>query len=364
MVFLLLAAVVFLALYFFLKSPQFGALPEGQRLERIRNSANYRDGQFQNQSHTPPLTEGYSYMEVMYQFLFKRHPKRNPASTIPSVKTDLLHLPANRDLLVWFGHSSYFIQVNGKKILVDPVFSGNASPLPGSNKAFPGSDVYTAADMPSIDFLFITHDHYDHLDHQTMMKLKGRIGRIFCGLGVGAHLERWGFSPADITELDWYDSAELGDGLTLTAAPSRHFSGRAFKRNNTLWLSMILQTPTLRLYLGGDSGYDQHFKKIGDAYGPFDLAILDNGQYDVRWYRIHAMPAEVLQAAVDLKAKRMFPAHSGKFAMANHAWDDPLNTITSLNAEKGVELVTPMIGEAVDLSAPRQSFSTWWKDME
>ncbi len=357
---LLTVAAFFLGVYFYLQLPQFGKPPAGTRLDKIKQSPQYRDGKFQNQSYTPALTEGYSYAEVMYQFLFKRNPKRNPTGRIPSVKTDLLNLPVDRDVMVWFGHSSYFIQLSGKKILVDPVLSGNASPIKGSNKSFAGTEMYTADEIPNIDFLFITHDHYDHLDHQTIIKIKSKVGRIICGLGVGAHLEHWGFSASMITELDWCEAIDLGEGFKLTAAPSRHFSGRASKRNNTLWLSMILQTPTTNLYLGGDSGYDKHFKEIGEKYGPFDLALLDNGQYDVRWNLIHAMPAEVLQAAKDLKTRKLFPVHSGKFAMANHAWDDPLKTISALNKAGDLDIVTPMIGEAMNLSDIQQDFKAWW----
>jgi L-ascorbate metabolism protein UlaG (beta-lactamase superfamily) len=266
--------------------------------------------------------------------------------------------------LVWFGHSSFFIQAEGKRFLVDPVFSGNASPVPGSNRSFPGSDIYTPADMPGIDFLLITHDHYDHLDYETIIALKDKIKMVICGLGVGAHFEHWGFDKSIIVEKDWNESIVLNEGITIHTAPARHFSGRDFSRNNTLWLSFILQTPRLKIYIGGDSGYDTHFAEIGEKFGGFDLAILDNGQYNLAWQAIHMLPEETLKAAQELKAKRLMPVHSSKFALAQHPWDEPLVKISELNKAINIPLLTPMIGEQVNLEDEAQQFNQWWIGIE
>jgi L-ascorbate metabolism protein UlaG (beta-lactamase superfamily) len=346
--------------YAYTHTEKFGKKPSGNHLERIQQSPHFKNGKFQNIHHTPGLTEGYNYVTVFYEFFFKRNPGRNPIHPIPSVKTDLLNLLPDKDILVWFGHSSYFIQLDGKCILVDPVFSGNASPISGSNKAFSGSDIYTAGDLPPIDYLFITHDHYDHLDYETIIQLKSKVKKIICGLGVSAHLERWGCDPSAIIEKDWNETIQLDSGFTVHTTPARHFSGRGFIRNNTLWLSFILQTPTLKIFIGGDSGYDTHFTEIGSMFGPFDLVILENGQYDVKWRYIHALPDEVLKAAGDLKAKKLFPVHSGKFAMANHPWEEPLKKITELNKTQHFPLITPMIGEIVNLKEEQQ-FKKWWE---
>lgn len=343
-----------------MQQSKFGKAPSGARLERIKQSANFKNGKFQNQRHTPALTEGYGYAGVMYEFFFKKRPGRIPANLIPSTKTDLLHLSLSEDVLVWFGHSSYFIQINGKRILVDPVFSGNASPIPGSNKAFKGTDRYTVDELPPIDYLFLSHDHYDHVDHQTLLLLKNKTKRIFCGLGVGAHLEHWGFDMNHVEEKDWNEETLLDFGMKMYTKPTRHFSGRGFTRNNTLWLSFLIETPSMKIYIGGDSGYDTHFKEIGNKHGPIDLAILENGQYDIKWKYIHLLPHEVLLAAQDLKAKRLFPVHSSKFAMANHAWDEPLIKLTELNQKVHMPLVTPIIGELVYLNDTSQQFKHWW----
>jgi L-ascorbate metabolism protein UlaG (beta-lactamase superfamily) len=350
-------------IYLYTLQSKFGKRSNGRRSEVIQKSPNFKNGKFQNLHHTPSLTEGYSIAGVLVEFLFKRNAGRSPAGSIPAVKTDLLDLPLNKDILVWFGHSSYYIQLDGKRLLIDPVLSGNASPISGSNKAFPGSDVYNAADIPALDYLFITHDHYDHLDHETIVELKTKVKKVICGLGVGAHLERWGYDPSIIIEKDCNETVELDKGFTIHTTPARHFSGRGLIRNTTLWLSYVLQTPSMKIFIGGDSGYDSHFKEIGAAHGPFDLAILENGQYDIKWKYIHALPEEVLQAAGELKAKKVFPVHSGKFAMANHAWDEPLKKITEFNKVTAIPLLTPMIGEVVYLKE-QQQFKEWWLNIK
>jgi L-ascorbate metabolism protein UlaG (beta-lactamase superfamily) len=362
-VFFAITIIVVVVAFLYMQHPKFGAKPEGKRLEKMRASPNYKDGSFANRSYTPPLTEGYSQSKVMFDFLFGKRPGTKPKGLIPSVHTDLKKLPAG-DWLLWFGHSSYFIRTNGLAVLVDPVFSGNASPIPGSNKAFKGSDAYAANDLPEIDYLFITHDHYDHLDYETILKLRDNVKKVICGLGVGAHLERWGYKPENIIEMDWDTNIELGENVKIYALTARHFSGRTFKRDQSLWMSFLLQTPIRKIYIGGDSGYDQHFKEIGALHGPIDLAILENGQYNVAWKAIHFMPGENLQAAIDLKAKRLMPVHSTKFAMAMHEWDEPLKEMFRLNQKFGLPLVTPIIGELVDLNDSAQVFAEWWKDID
>lgn len=347
-----------------MRQPQFGKAPRGERLEQLQLSANYKDGKFQNRQLTPMVSEGYSMVGVVFQYIFGRFPRTIPTDTIPSVKTELKTLSLTENVLIWFGHSSYFIQLNGKRFLVDPVFSGNASPIPNTNRSFKGTDIYAAEDMPEIDFLLITHDHFDHLDYPTMMKLKPKINKIICGLGVGEHFEHWKFDRAMIIEKDWNERVEIDDNYTLHTAPARHFSGRGLIRNNTLWLSFVLQTPGMKLYLGGDSGYDTHFAEIGKKFGGFDLVILDNGQYNPAWQSIHMLPEEVLKAAEDLKAERLFPVHSSKFKLAYHAWDEPLKTISQLNEETyHGPLVTPKIGEIVYLNDRTQIFTRWWENL-
>ena len=352
--------LLFLFIVLFLDQPKFGKLPTGERLQRIKASPNFKNGAFQNQSPTPSFTEGATYLSVLKKFIFEKKERAKPTDLIPSIKTDLLHLDSTKDVLVWFGHSSYFMQVDGKRILVDPVLNGSASPLPFGTRAFKGTDIYKPIDIPAVDYLFLTHDHWDHLNYESLMELKPKIKKIICALGVGAHLEYWGFSNIIITEMDWNEEIVLENGFTVNSVPARHFSGRSFKRNQSLWVSFALKTPTQNIFIGGDSGYDKHFKEAGKRLGPFDLAILENGQYDRNWKYIHMMPDEVLKAAKELNARRLLPVHSYKFAIANHAWDEPLSTITELNRQENIRLITPRIGEEVNLKDDIQKFNRWW----
>ena len=343
----------------FLHTERFGKYPSKERLSRIEQSPNYKNGSFQNLHETPMLTEGVGYGKVMYEFLFSSKPKE-PSRKIPSIKTDLKALKAGENVLIWMGHSSYFMQLDGKKILIDPVLSGNASPLSFTTKAYTGTDIYTTDDIPEIDFLFLSHDHWDHMDYRTLKKLKSKIKKVITGLGNGAHLEAWGFESETILEGDWYDTFSFDDGFEAHVTPARHFSGRGFARGKTLWASFVLKTPTTTIYIGGDSGYDTHFKEIGNKFGPFDLAILENGQYDEKWKYIHMLPGEQLKAAADLKAKVILPVHSGKFTLANHDWDEPLSTITDESTHKKIRIITPMIGEQVNMNDSLQQFKRWW----
>lgn len=355
---LLLAITVVL----YMQQAKFGKAPSGKRLERMKQSPHYKDGVFENRTFTPTLTEGYSMMGAMWDFLFKKNPRMKPQQDIPSVHTDLHRLPADSNVLVWFGHSSYYLQVDGLKILVDPVFSGNASPVPGSTKSFKGSDAYTVADLPEIDYLLISHDHYDHLDYETIKSLQGKVKKVICGLGVGAHFEYWGYAPEMLIEKDWDETVDLGQGRILHTLSSRHFSGRTFKRNNTLWLSFLLETPERKIFLGGDGGYDSRFQEIGARFGAIDLAILENGQYNVAWQAIHCLPEETIKAAKELNAKRVMPVHSAKFALAMHDWNEPLSEIVRLNQSAPIPMATPRIGEVVQLDHTEQAFPEWWKE--
>ena len=339
---------------------KFGKLPHGARLQKIKASANYKEGSFKNLSATPDLTEGATYYSIGKKFFFSEKIRVKPVDIIPSVYSDIMHLPAGEDVLVWFGHSSYFMQLDGEKILVDPVLSGAASPVPPTTRAFKGADRYTTDDIPEIDYLFISHDHWDHLDYETITRLKPKVKKVFCGLGMGQHFEHWGFDAGKIFEGDWYQAFEPDKDVKVTIAPARHFSGRGLVRNKALWVSFVLQTPNHKIYIGGDSGYDTHFADIGKKFGPFDLAILENGQYDELWKYIHMQPEEVLTAARELGAKRLLPVHSAKFSLANHPWDEPLKRITALGKKINAQLLTPMIGELVNLNDTNQKFSEWW----
>lgn len=325
-------------------------------------SPNYRNGVFHNELPTTMMTADTSMLKTFIKFM--RKPKHvNPPAPIPSVRRDLKAPPGPDTTLTWFGHSSYLIQVNGLNILVDPVFSSHASPVPIVAKAFAGANVYGADDMPDIDILIITHNHYDHLDSRTIYRLRQRVQKVYTGLGVKADLIRYGIAANIITELDWWESRELPEGLTLTATPARHFSGRGVKRNQSLWSSYVLSSGKEKIYIGGDSGYGPHFKLIGERFGPFDLAILETGQYNTDWASIHMMPEEAVQAAADLRAAAILPVHWGKFALAFHPWDEPVQRTLAEAQQSGLPVVTPRIGEAVILHQPWPT-TRWWEEVK
>lgn len=336
-----------------------GKLPAGKHKQQLQQSPNYKNGAFQNLSPTPMKPEGVSYWKMMREF-FKKHPDTEPPVKLPFVKTDLHQLHYPEPVLIWFGHSSYLLRIAERNFLIDPVFSGNAAPLSFMVKAFPGANEYKAEDMPPIDYLILTHDHYDHLDFKTVRKLRTKVKQVICSLGVSAHLRHWGFDGEIITELDWWQSLQAEEGITITAAPARHFSGRGIKRAQSLWSSFIVKTAAHSIYLGGDSGYDEHFKKIGDAHGPFDMAILESGQYNTMWPLIHMMPEETVQAAVDLKAKALLPVHWGKFRLSMHAWNEPVKRILAKADELKMPVHTPRIGQPLYIGRPFDH-DAWWE---
>ncbi|MES1249049.1 MAG: MBL fold metallo-hydrolase [Chitinophaga rupis] len=348
--------------------PVFGRTPSGNRLHRIQQSPHYKNGSFQNEIPTPVMLKDTSMIKMLNEYR-NRPVNIRPNHPLPSVKTDLGALPSDKPVIVWFGHSSYLLKIKGITILVDPVFSGNASPVSFFAKAFPGSDVYGVSDLPEIDAVVLTHDHYDHLDYKTILALAPRTHHFYTSLGVGAHLESWGIPPEKITELDWWETTEGRPGITkgqgdssasLTATPARHFSGRGIRRGRTLWSSFVLKIAGYSIFLGGDSGYGEHFKAIGNRYGPFDLAILEAGQYGKNWPYIHMLPEQTVMAAKDLQANILLPVHWAKFTLALHPWNEPIQRILSAAAASGLPVASPRIGEPVVLGEPLPQ-TRWWE---
>lgn len=316
-------------------------------------------GGFRNLSVTPQLAPGYSMPGVLIQFLRKRNTVV-PPSPIPSILTNLQYHHSKKPSITWFGHSSYLIHCDGINILVDPVFSGYASPFSFSIKAFAGADVYKPVHMPAIDALLITHNHYDHLDKRTIRTLSAKIRSVITPLGVSRDIKGLLQQQQPVTELDWWQEHHINDQLKLTATPSRHFSGRGLKRNGSLWDSFVLDTGDHRIFIGSDSGYDTHFATIGDQYGKFDMALLECGQYNAAWPFIHSMPEELIAEARDLRAKCIMPVHWAKFALALHDWDEPIKRFTKAADEAGIHYTTPLIGEPIVLGEqyPKEK---WWE---
>lgn len=345
----------------FLLNAGFGKPPEGAQLDVVERSAHYHDGQFHNTLPTQGFTGKKNMLAAWWEFLTATRENARPTTPLPMIKTDLAAIPLQQEVMVWLGHSSWYLQLSGKRILIDPVLSDYAAPFSFINKAFPGEYPWRAETMPEIDLLIISHDHYDHLDHATIRALMPKIKRVITLLGVGSHLRYWGMDSALITEADWQQQVTVSDDLTVHVLPARHFSGRGLKRNQTLWGSFMFVTPEKKIYYSGDSGYGPHFKAIGEQFGHVDLAIMENGQYDQDWKYIHMQPTETAQAAVDLNARAVLPGHSGRFVLAKHSWDDPWRQLTLASADKPYRLLTPVQGEPVWVANHDQQFQAWWE---
>ena len=339
--------------------PSFGCGPHGKYMERVRLSPNFRKGKFHN-GHAHPAPPKHKSANITLGLLANRQKEqRRPSAPIPVAKPNLHALPPYEDVYVWFGHSSYFLQIDGKRFLVDPVLT-NKFPLSLLLRPFQGPDAFTPDDIPNIDYLIITHDHWDHLDYPTIKALRSRVNLFICGLGVGAHLEYWGIPREAIVEMDWNESHTLTGGFVLHCLPSRHFSGRRFIANETLWASFFLQTPTCRIYIAGDGGYDSRFRDIADRFGRIDLAILENGQYSPSWPQMHLMPDELRQAIDDLHPRKVVTVHHSKYALAGHPWYEPLENALRLS-QASVPMLIPRPGEAVALNAPVPPAAPWWR---
>ncbi|MDR1228150.1 MAG: MBL fold metallo-hydrolase [Azoarcus sp.] len=341
--------------------PLFGKLPQGERRLRFAGSPNYVNGLFHNQIDSPLRTTDQSELSMWMESLFGEKGQTRPPGAIPAIKTEIKALDATQDLVIWLGHSSYFVQLGGRRMLIDPVFSANAAPVPLVNTAFDGTSIYAAEDMPDVDVLLISHDHYDHLDYPSVQALQSRVKKVITGLGVGAHFKAWGYDMRIVHEADWYEAIQLTPELRIRLMPARHFSGRALQRDRSLWAGFALLSPRRRLFFSGDTGYAPHFAEIGRRYGPFDWVALDAGQYDPRWANVHMNPEQAAQAADDLRAKVLTPGHIGRFSISRHDWDDPFKRITAASQGRGYALWTPEIGRPVFLDGRTQEFTRWWE---
>jgi L-ascorbate metabolism protein UlaG (beta-lactamase superfamily) len=339
-----------------------GHNPDGDELAKIKSLPNYKNGGFQNLTLRPAVTVATGRRRRGGALSFLLRSKREtakPSYGLPWVRTDLKRLVGDAPEVVWFGHSSVLVKNNKATILIDPVFSGDAGPVPFLVSAFRGSKHYHARDMPEIDVVVISHDHYDHLDYRTLKRLKDKVKKFIVPVGIGSHLRYWGFDAEKIVEVNWGDSVIL-PGVKITATPAQHRSNRTFKeQNKTLWASYVIKMDDYKLFYSGDGGYGDHFKQIGSQYGPFDLALLECGQYSVNWPYTHMMPAQTAQAAVDLRAKVLQPVHWAKFAESNHSWNEPMTLLLPAAKKLGISVSVPLIGDPYVLGSPPKQ-RVWW----
>jgi L-ascorbate metabolism protein UlaG (beta-lactamase superfamily) len=336
----------------------FGKNPSGKRLVKAEQSSNYRGGSFQNLEGTVIISKNISYLKILKDYLNKSSSVK-PAKKIPSITNNLKAYSFEKPTLVWFGHSSYAIFYKTFSMLVDPVLKANASPFKFFGKPFDGSDIIDVKDLPNIEIVVITHDHYDHLSYSTICELRGKCKKFIVPLGVGEHLEYWGVEPGRIIELDWWQQEIITSEVSIIVSSARHFSGRTLIRNKTLWCSFILMMNGLKVYLGGDSGYGVHFKTIGEKYGPFDLAILECGQYGKGWPHIHMLPEETVMAALDLKAQNLMPIHWGRYTLSLHPWNESIKRAITKAKDVGIRITAPRIGKCCEIGNSMEP-DEWW----
>lgn len=340
-------------------TPQFGQKPAGADLERVQQSKHYGEGGFVNLIETNMDIKLSKMPGMMLAFLSP--PKgKNPNKPLPThwdegneSRIDSL------SYITWFGHSAVMLEIDGKTILIDPMLGAASAPVSFMTQRFVYEEPINFEELAHIDAIIISHDHYDHLDYESILKLKDKTDHFFTALGVGSHLKSWGVSEENITELDWWQNADF-KGLTFTATPSRHFSGRAINdRNKTQWASWVIKGSRDKIYFSGDGGYGPHFKEIGEQLGPFDFAMIECGQYNEQWAAIHMMPEESVQAGMDVKGEILMPIHWGAFDLAPHVWQDPILRFTKKAIEVNVNYVTPVIGGrfAVGVDIPKEE---WW----
>lgn len=341
--------------------PVLGGNITKEQKEQFSKLENYKNGKFINQVPTKIQMKPSDMLSMMKESNADRK-KRKPAEkiTIPSIDWDKIN--SDEDSVTWFGHSAFLLSMDKKKILVDPMLGQVASPV-----SFAGSRRYSdhtlsiIDEMPHIDAVLITHDHYDHLDYPSIKKLKGKVTHFFVPNGVSAHLLRWGVGKEQITEFNWWDEAEF-QGLTLAFTPSKHFSGRGiFNRDTTLWGGWVVLGNQTRFYTSGDGGYGAHFKEIGKKYGPFDITLMEGGQYDKRWSWVHMTPEESVQAHLDVNGKNMMLIHWGGFTLANHGWAEPVERAIIATKQKEVNQFAPRIGGTISLQGKLSIPSYWWE---
>jgi L-ascorbate metabolism protein UlaG (beta-lactamase superfamily) len=285
-----------------------------------------------------------------------------PAQTIPVVQYE--HTAAigqEQSRVTWLGHSAVYLEIEGKKILLDPMLGPSSSPFPLFNsKRYSGTVPLQLDQLGEIDAVILSHNHYDHLDRRSIMKLKDRTRHFYVPSGVAQYLIRWGVERGKISEHHWWDEINL-TRFKLVCTPARHFSGRGIgDRDRSLWCSWVIQGEHTKIFFSGDSGYDQHFKEIGDNYGPFDVTLMECGQYHENWSDIHMMPEETVQAHLDVLGDILIPIHWGAFTLSLHAWTDPIERAVRKSAELGVRIALPHIGESVTIGSDKLPSEHWW----
>lgn len=360
----LVALILFIcaALAYLKWAPIFGGSPDAESRRAMAHSP-YFNGQIFHNIIPTEIESSTGEKPSLWKWLvsvLSPPPGKRPGEPLPTMAIDQGLARADGHF-TWLGHSTLLFATKGKTILIDPVFY-RASPIFFGGASFPMTNPPKIADLPAIDVVLISHDHYDHLDYHAIKEIDAKVGHYYVPLGVKGHLQRWGIAHEKITEFDWYTS--LADsGITFTLLPSRHFSGRRLNnRNATLWGAWMVKSQDLSFFFSGDGGYNSGFAQIGKQYGPFDIAFIENGAYDEKWAQIHMLPEESIQAALDLHSSVVVPIHWAKFDLAFHPWKEPIERFTKAAEGKSLRVGTPQIGQTFSLASLPQK--RWWIDLQ
>ncbi len=363
----LLLGFIFLTGFLFMTfSSQFGAKPSAEDRLRYQQSPTFNGRIFENQIATNMGMQKGSTWSTLWQYLKgnpNRTPKKGDVQVIP-VTPEALSNTAQDTRILWFGHSTFLLQHGGKNYLFDPVFADVPSPVSWlGTPRYSGELPIKPELLPDIDAVFISHDHYDHLDMDAIQLLNDKVAHFYVPLGVGNHLRKWGVEASRISEMDWWQEQPLHD-FKLVLTPARHFSGRRLTgQNQTLWGAWLLKSDDFSLYFSGDSGYGPHFKEVFERYGAVDFALIECGQYNVNWADIHMLPEQSVQAARDLQARVMMPVHWGAFTLSLHDWFEPAVRATAAAEQAGQPIVIPQIGELMLVNNEPIPRNAWWENV-
>lgn len=312
----------------------------------------------------PRPQEGFTKtLGIAWNVLFRKPQGTAPAGAFPVDALSRADLDAAPDRSLYrLGHSTLLLKLRAEYWLTDPVFGERASPFKRMGPKRFHAPPIALADLPPLRGVILSHDHYDHLDRETVLALDARTGVFLTPLGVGERLIEWGIDAAKVRQLDWWQSEEVA-GIKFTATPAQHFSGRSlFDGNSTLWASWVIADADLRVFFSGDTGYFDGFREIGERLGPFDVTLIETGAYDAQWPYVHMQPEETVQAHLDLRGRWLVPIHNGTFDLAMHRWQEPFERVTGLSLARGVALATPRMGERLDLAQPQRG-ERWWREV-
>ena len=340
---------------------QFGGKITALRKARYKQSPNWRDGSFKNLIDTQTGIDWRQLPGILYKQI-KGHEDGYPKQALPVSNFNLEEFlrSSSTSKFVWFGHSVLLMRVNDQTILIDPMFGDDASPIaPTKTRRFSDNTFSLIDELPDIDLMLITHDHYDHLDYASISRLKSKVRTAFVAMGVKRHLVSWGYDDQHIQEFDWWDTQEFAD-IRITFTPTRHFSGRGLTSlAKCLWGGWAFKTSSENIWFSGDGGFGDHFKEIGNRLGPFDIGFMECGQYCVDWPQIHMFPEESVQAAIHAGVKAALPVHWAGFNLSyQHSWYEPAESFVQNAGQHGLAVLTPSLGEVFQVDS---STSKWWQ---